>query len=285
MIIVPKMRPRSLASLALALMFTAAALPASDHTLPPAKDASSYPAFDAHAEEHVVIAAEPFDTKEKMGIFRVDYLKNGFMPIRIIVTNNSDKPISLVDARIHFITAAGDRIPAAEPEDVERRMTHVSNTGRKIPMPAPLPPMGGKPKTPDSKIEQDFSEFEYRRLQLSRTPRVQGSSFTIWRDWAVIPCAVRSCGSESCAMRVGKRCSPSIFRSISIWTQGTTFLSPHPPSPSLDCRSDTLLLRLPDILVNLQAQAGVQAVGQHPFHEFTRIEQAVGGVALWRRRL
>ena len=164
MIIVPKMRLRSLASLPLTLMFTAAALPASDHTLQPAKDASSYPAFDAHAEEHVVIAAEPFDTKEKMGIFRVDYLKNGFMPIRIIVTNNGDKPISLVDARIHFITSAGDRIPAAEPEDVERRMTHVSNTGKKIPMPAPLPPMGGKPKTPDSKIEQDFSEFEYSAI-------------------------------------------------------------------------------------------------------------------------
>ena len=163
MIIVPKMRLRSLGILVLALSFTAA-LPASDHNLQPAKDASSYPAFDAHADEHVVIAAEPFDTKDKQGIFRVDYLKNGFMPIRLIVTNNGDRPISLVDARIHFITANGDRIPAAEPEDVERRMTHVSNTGRKIPMPAPLPPMGGKPKTPDSKIEQDFSEFEYAAI-------------------------------------------------------------------------------------------------------------------------
>jgi len=164
MIIVPKMRRSFLASIALTLLFTAAALPASDHTLPPAKDASSYPAFDAHATEHVTIAAEPFDTKEKMGIFRVDYLKNGFMPIRLIVTNNGDRPISLADARIDFISAAGDRIPAAEPEDVERRMTHVSNTGRKIPMPAPLPPMGGKPKTPDAKIEQDFSEFEYAAI-------------------------------------------------------------------------------------------------------------------------
>ena len=34
-----------------------------------------------------MIAAEPFDTKGEDGyIFRVDYLKNGFMPIRIIVT-------------------------------------------------------------------------------------------------------------------------------------------------------------------------------------------------------
>src|SRR5271155_2675127 len=157
-------RPASLVSIALALLLTATALPASDHALPAAKDASTYPAFDAHAEEHVVIAVEPFETKEKESIFRIDYLKNGFMPIRLIVTNNGDRPISLVDARIHFISAAGDRIPAAEPEDVERRMTHVGNTGRKIPMPAPLPPLGGKPKTPDSKIEQDFAEFEYAAI-------------------------------------------------------------------------------------------------------------------------
>src|SRR5271170_8416087 len=164
MIIVRKnMRLPSLFSLALALSFTAA-LPASDHAPPPVKDASTYAAFDAHPDDHVVIAAEPFDTKAKESIFRVDYLKNGFMPIRLIVTNNGDRPISLKDARIHFISAAGDRIPAAEPEDVERRMTHVGNTGRKIPMPAPLPPISGKAKTPDSKIEQDFSEFEYSAI-------------------------------------------------------------------------------------------------------------------------
>ncbi|HEX3471459.1 MAG TPA: hypothetical protein VHT28_09765 [Silvibacterium sp.] len=158
------MRLRSLSFVALALSFAAAALPASDHAPPPAKDASTYAAFDAHPDDHVVIAAEPFDTKEKESIFRIDYLKNGFMPIRLIVTNNGDRPISLVDARIHFISAAGDTIPAAEPGDVERRMTHVGNTGRKIPMPAPLPPLGGKAKTPDSKIEQDFSEFEYAAI-------------------------------------------------------------------------------------------------------------------------
>jgi len=160
----PAMRPRSLGLVALALTFTALTIGASDHALPQAKDASSYPAFDAHAQEHVVIAAEPFDTKEKESIFRIDYLKNGFMPIRLIVTNNGDRAISLNDARIDFISAAGDRIPAAEPEDVERRMTHVSNTGRKIPMPAPLPPLGGKPKTPDKKIEEDFDEFEYAAI-------------------------------------------------------------------------------------------------------------------------
>lgn len=136
-------------------------LVASDHTMPVPKDASTYTAYDAHDADHVVIAAEPYDTKEKNKLFRVDYVDNGFMPIYIVVTNNSDKPISLDQARIDFISAHGDRIPAAVPEDVDRRMTHISGVGKVVPLPAPLPPIKEKPKTPDKKIAQDFTDFEY----------------------------------------------------------------------------------------------------------------------------
>lgn len=147
--------------LAFPICFAVPYLGASDHTMPQPKDASTYTSYDAHDAEHVVIAAEPYDTKEKCKIFRVDYVENGFMPIYVVVTNNSDQPISLDQVRIDFISAEGDRIPAAVPEDVERRMTHVSNAGKVIPLPAPLPPVKEKPKTPDKKIEADFSEFEY----------------------------------------------------------------------------------------------------------------------------
>lgn len=135
-----------------------------EHAPPPAKDASAYPAFDSHAEESVVIAADPFDTKEKADFLRVDYLKYGFMPIRLIVTNNSDKPINLEQARILFITANGDKIRAAEPEDVERASTSVKKTGQPIPLPPPLPQLHGKPKSSDPKIEADFHEFEYQAI-------------------------------------------------------------------------------------------------------------------------
>jgi hypothetical protein len=147
--------------LCVALAFVAVPLFGSDHTLPPAKDASTYPAHDAHADEQVVIAAEPYDTKEKNKIFRVNYVDSDFLPVYIVITNNSDKSISLDQARIDFITATGERIPAAEPEDVERRMNHVSGAGKVVPLPAPLPPIKEKPKTPDKKIEADFSEFQY----------------------------------------------------------------------------------------------------------------------------
>src|ERR1700761_6850944 len=69
---------------------------AGEHAPPPAGVATSYPAFDLHPDDQVAIAAEPYDTQEKVSIFRVNYLQYGFMPIRIIVTNNGDKPISLI---------------------------------------------------------------------------------------------------------------------------------------------------------------------------------------------
>ncbi|HMD77182.1 MAG TPA: hypothetical protein VKG86_07390 [Terracidiphilus sp.] len=142
------------------------ALPAvaSNHTPPPVQPATSFAAVEVHDDEKVAIAAEPYDTREKEAIFRIDYLSHGVMPVRLIVTNNSNRPISLRDARILFVTAAGDRIQAAEPEDVERLMTRKEREGGKIPMPGPIPNIKLKPKASDKEIEQDFDTFEYSAL-------------------------------------------------------------------------------------------------------------------------
>jgi uncharacterized protein YciI len=137
---------------------------ASDHTPPPVQPATSFAAVEVHDEEKLAIAAEPYDTKEKESLFKVDYLSHGVMPIRLIVTNNGDRPISLRDARILFITAAGDKIQAAEPEDVERLMTQKERQGSKIPMPGPIPAIKLKPKGSNKEIEADFDTFEYQAL-------------------------------------------------------------------------------------------------------------------------
>jgi hypothetical protein len=142
------------------------ALPAmaTEHKQPPVQPATSFAGVEVHDKEHLAIAAEPYDTKEKESIFRVDYLSHGIMPIRLIVTNNGDKPISLRDARILFETATGDQIQAAEPEDVERLMTKAERMGTKIPMPFPLPPIHTKGKDSNKNIEADFDTFEYQAL-------------------------------------------------------------------------------------------------------------------------
>jgi len=137
---------------------------ASNHTPPPVQPASAFAAVETHADEKLSIAAEPYDTREKASIFRVDYLSHGVMPIRLIVTNNGDRPIKLSEARILFYTADGDKIQAAEPEDVERLMTRKERESTKVPLPFPLPSVKLKPKASNKEIEQDFNTFEYQSL-------------------------------------------------------------------------------------------------------------------------
>jgi hypothetical protein len=150
----------------LPLLLAAMALPASatDHTPPPVTPATSFPAVEVHAKEQVAIAAEPYETKEKQSIFRVEYAKYGVIPVRLIVTNLGDTPISLRDARILFETAAGQRVQAAEPEDVERLMDpHQPHSA--LPMPSPIPHIPGLHRDKAGKqiknVEDDFNTFEY----------------------------------------------------------------------------------------------------------------------------
>jgi hypothetical protein len=137
---------------------------AEEHAPPPAGVATSYPAFDQHPDDQVVIAADPYDTQEKASIFRIKYLQYGFMPIRIIVTNNGDQPISLNDARINFITAYGDKISAAEPEDVVRRLGGIKRPDGGYKLPGPLPRIGNKSSNKSKDVDADFKEFEYAAI-------------------------------------------------------------------------------------------------------------------------
>jgi hypothetical protein len=146
------------------LLWLALPAVASDHTPPPVQPATTFAAVEVHEDEKVAIAVEPYDTRTRESIFRVDYLSHGVMPVRLIVTNNGDRPISLRDARILFLTAAGEKIPAAEPEDVERLMSQKERQGSKIPMPGPIPNIKLKAKASDKEVEADFDTFEYQAL-------------------------------------------------------------------------------------------------------------------------
>jgi hypothetical protein len=155
---------RTSRAIPLSLLWLALPALASEHAPPPVQPATTFAAVEVHGNEKVAIAAEPYDTKEKESLFKVDYLSHGVMPVRLIVTNNGDRPISLRDARILFLTAAGDKIQAAEPEDVERLMTMKERQGKKIPMPGPIPAIKLKPKASNKEIEADFDTFEYQAL-------------------------------------------------------------------------------------------------------------------------
>ena len=137
---------------------------ASDHKPPKLEPATDFAAVEVHAAENLAIAVEPYDTASQLKLFRVNYVAHGFMPVRLIITNTGDQAISLKDARILFITAAGDRLQAAEPADVERRMVHVRGSSVPAPNPIPIPGLHLPHKNVAKAIEEDFNNFEFQSL-------------------------------------------------------------------------------------------------------------------------
>jgi hypothetical protein len=143
---------------ALASRYAAAA----DKKAPPPKPAAEYTAFDAHPSEHVTIAADPCTLPADCPFFRLPYLQHGFLPVRVVITNDGDRALSLDDARIQFISANNDVIPAATDDDLNRRLfTMKSVGGTHIPMPAPIPAITIHHPPVDKKILEDDTDFGF----------------------------------------------------------------------------------------------------------------------------
>jgi len=137
----------------------AADLLAADKQAPPAKPANQYAAFDTHPAEHVTVAAEPCNESRDCSFFRLAYIQHGFIPVRVIVTNDSDTALSLEEVRMQFISANHDVIPAALDDDINRRLFSTKSVkGTKIPL-IPIP-IHHAPV--DKKITQDANDFGFK---------------------------------------------------------------------------------------------------------------------------
>ncbi|MDR3745105.1 MAG: hypothetical protein P4K80_03120 [Acidobacteriaceae bacterium] len=132
---------------------------AADHKAPPPESAAStYPANDAHPDEHLTIAAEPCDEPKKCSFFRLSYIQNGLLPVRVIFTNDGDRALQLDEVRIQFLSAAGDKLPAATEEEINRRLFTLHSTQ---PIRIPLIPIPIQRTPIDKKITQDDDEFGF----------------------------------------------------------------------------------------------------------------------------
>lgn len=145
---------------------------------PPALEAKTYAAFETHPLEKVTVAADPCDDPKQCAFFRLPYLQHGFLPIRVIVTNDSDRALSLDDVRMQFITANQEKIPAALPDDLQRRLFSTKQvTGRKVPLPAPLPSITLHDKPVDKQITQDDADFGFQATVVNPHATLAGYLF------------------------------------------------------------------------------------------------------------
>jgi hypothetical protein len=145
----------------------------------PPLPAAEYPFHQADEANHVTIAAEPCTTKETLPNFRLKYSDHGFLPIRVIVTNDSDLAINLDDARIHFIAADGSSIPAATDDELQRGMfTIKSATGSKTPLPLPFPiPISHGKTNINRDIISDDNDFGFPTTTVQPHATVAGYLF------------------------------------------------------------------------------------------------------------
>jgi hypothetical protein len=162
-----------------AIALTALTLPsfANDKKAPPPKPASQYAAFDAHAQEHVTIAAEPCTDSRDCPFFRLPYISHGFIPVRVIITNDGDTALSLDDARIQFISINKDVIPAATVDDLNRRLFAAKNPSSmpKVPIfPLPLP---NHQHPVDKKITDDDADFGFQSTTVNPHSTLAGYLF------------------------------------------------------------------------------------------------------------
>jgi hypothetical protein len=135
----PRLRPL----LCLVVVLLAGSVSAKDKKAfepPTAYHANSYPARTFDAQEHVTIAADPYDMPDKAAIFAADYASSGLLPVRIIVSNDGDAPIALTDLKIEMVTNFRDKLVPQRPQDIMRRLSRTDSRPddrRENPLPIP----------------------------------------------------------------------------------------------------------------------------------------------------
>src|SRR5207249_10789513 len=99
--------------------------------------AKTYPASESHEDEAVSIAVDPFDMPDKAAIFKVNYRQSGFLPVRLIVSNDGNGTIMLDELKVEYITADRTKLRPATTNDVYRRLARAGRSPDKPPIQLP----------------------------------------------------------------------------------------------------------------------------------------------------
>lgn len=157
----------------LILFCSVVALASKEFVMPQAQPARTYPAHDEHTTEKVAVAVDPYDVEYKASAFTVEFRKYGFMPVFLVVTNDSDQPVALADMKAQLNTVNRSKLFPASTEDLVRRMSHPSRSDTPNPLPIPIPGQkkvkgGVSQKTMD---EIDRAQFGAKAVEPHSTAR------------------------------------------------------------------------------------------------------------------
>jgi hypothetical protein len=121
---------------------------------PPAAHAKTYNLTETHDDEQVSIALDLYSSADKAAIFKVKYNEMGFLPIRLIISNDGGKPLMLDNLKIEYVTARRDKLQPATKDDLFRRIARPEKAGARSPIRLPIP----GPKKPPAAVSRDAME-------------------------------------------------------------------------------------------------------------------------------
>jgi hypothetical protein len=138
--------------------------------MPKAFHAKTYPAVDAHDDEKLAIAADPYDMPEKAAIFTTDYRDRGLLPVYVVFSNDSDDAVSLGGMRVQLVTKRRDKIEPATLDDIYRRISKQKARGDEqgsVRLPVPIPRRGTNNRnlSPDAQLEAESMQFLARAVE------------------------------------------------------------------------------------------------------------------------
>jgi hypothetical protein len=136
---------------------------AKEFVMPTPRPAGTYAAHDENAGERITVGIDRYDEAKKASIFSIHYLDYGFLPLFVVVTNDSDRPVELVDMKAEVVASDRTKLESLEVDDIRRRVTRPVSRSQ-YPLPLPLPKVkGGLSAKSLNEIER--AQFEARAVE------------------------------------------------------------------------------------------------------------------------
>jgi hypothetical protein len=154
---------------------------------PPRKayNAKTYPALDDHKDEQVAIAADPFDLGDKTAFLVTPYADNDILPIRVVITNDSDQALSLSQLQLQLQTVNPKaKIDPLSADDLARRLSRQEgrpDQQKPNPLPIPLPRKKTK-STMRKEWSDEIENLRWKWLAVEPHSTVSGFYFFDVRD-------------------------------------------------------------------------------------------------------
>jgi hypothetical protein len=131
-----------------------------DFAMPPLVEAAAMAMHDAHAQERVAFAADPYDTPRKASLFHAPLLEHSVLPILVVFTNDGADSVLLTHARFELVTRDRAKAEPYSMDDLRRALAALRPPGSRTQDRLPYP-MPGKNSVHGGLSGRDRDELEH----------------------------------------------------------------------------------------------------------------------------